>query len=50
MVGSGAIKLKEEETIYILLHCIEDESRAIIDTFELSKEKMSCVNFRGTML
>ncbi|XP_008189883.1 uncharacterized protein LOC103311865 [Acyrthosiphon pisum] len=38
MVGSGAIKLKEEEKIAILLHCIGDEGRTVSETFEFTEK------------
>ncbi|CAI6377494.1 unnamed protein product [Macrosiphum euphorbiae] len=38
MIGSGAIKLKEEEKIAILLHCIGDEGRTVSETFEFTEK------------
>jgi len=35
MIRSGAIKLKEEEKIAILLHSISDEGRTVSETFEI---------------
>lgn len=44
MIGSGAIKLKEEEKIAILLHCIGDEGRTVSETFEIPEKKMTYDN------
>jgi len=38
MVESGAIKLKEEEKIEILLHCIGDEGKTVSETFEFTEK------------
>lgn len=44
MIGSGAIKLKEEEKIAILLHCIGDEARTVSETFEIPDKEMTYDN------